>query len=402
MVRRFVDMGFLTGTAGAGMALERVLPLVRRGGEKWRKPANVGYPKEAQLQRLIWETPHFIPGFSDEGSVVVREFRAGTGSVDVVCVDGDGNVAVVECKLARNSQFRKYVVGQALWYASSLWRLSYDEFDEAFRARAGQSLAESLSRVLAEEWDEEGFRAAISLNLEEGNFYVVVAVDEIDEELKGIIEYLNEHTLPSTRVLALELAWAQDGDVELLFPRVYGEEGIRKKRGGDKTVWNADRVFEALERTTTVEGVNAVRRIYEFTQSHPRGAIEYPKTMNPSLAGSFEIDGARATVWQCVVWGLGEDTATMTLRFHNMASAGVPLARISHFAHALKGMIGDERLAELQAKGFRGKRELPIDKVLAGPDATDVFVAALDAFVGAEPLVSGAISTEAAGQPDDL
>ena len=62
------------------------------------------------------------------------------------------------------------------------------------------------------------------------------------------------------------------------------------------------------------------------------------------------------------------------------------MPRISHFAHALKDMIGDERLADLEAKAFKGKRELAVDRLLMQPGVSGAFVAALADLVGGDPL----------------
>jgi hypothetical protein len=73
---------------------------------------------------------------------------------------------------------------------------------------------------------------------------LVVVVDRITEALKQTVNYLNDHLDGS--VLALELAYLRDGEVEMLIPAVYGEEiAERKERARRAPVVDADTVIVA-------------------------------------------------------------------------------------------------------------------------------------------------------------
>ena len=54
-------------------------------------------------------------------------------------------------------------------------------------------------------------------------------VDAITPELRLIIEYLDEDTVDTLQVIALELAYARDDNMELLIPAVFGEESAARK-----------------------------------------------------------------------------------------------------------------------------------------------------------------------------
>jgi hypothetical protein len=62
----------------------------------------------------------------------------GSGSTDLLGVDSDGNVYIVECKLASNSEIRRKVIGQVLEYAAFLWNMPYEDFDQLFSRRKGE------------------------------------------------------------------------------------------------------------------------------------------------------------------------------------------------------------------------------------------------------------------------
>lgn len=206
--------------------------LVRRpdaADADWRKPDTTAVGTERELQNLIARSPRLVPGIADGPVASVRELHlSGAGFVDVVLVEGDGSLTIVECKLASNSEIRRAVVGQLFAYAASLWRTTYERFDAAYRSRTGESLVGSLAKD-ATDFDEEVFRQTLGKNLENGAFRLAFAVDEITSELKDTVLYLNRHTTEDLVVLALELRFAADGDVEILVSHTYGEESGREK-----------------------------------------------------------------------------------------------------------------------------------------------------------------------------
>jgi hypothetical protein len=80
-----------------------------------------------------------------------------------------------------------------------------------------------------DDWDAETFRAAVEENLTAGAFHLLFAVDSITPELKDVVEYLNDHMGDEVSVLALQLRYVGDGDVEIVVPDLYGSKAVRKK-----------------------------------------------------------------------------------------------------------------------------------------------------------------------------
>lgn len=124
---------------GNALALERV-PIGAAGGsydERW-------------LQHLLFRNPSLIP--TDElepvfsGAVAVcTELPTNVGPLDLVYMNEQGLLTLVECKLWRNPEARRKVVGQILDYAQEISRWSYEQLDAAIgrsEARNGQSLWE--------------------------------------------------------------------------------------------------------------------------------------------------------------------------------------------------------------------------------------------------------------------
>jgi hypothetical protein len=136
------------------------------------------------------------------------------------------------------------VVGQLIEYASALRGMAFAEFSDRFEARAGKPLALAVGDIAGEAFDDEAFKAQVTENLGAGRFRMVVVVDSITEALKQTVVYLNEHLDGS--LLALELAYLRDGEVEMLLPAVYGEESAaRKERSRKPPVADADTVVVA-------------------------------------------------------------------------------------------------------------------------------------------------------------
>jgi hypothetical protein len=183
--------------------------LLRRGGGAWREPATDRYEDEADLQRVLADSPSLVPGVGP--AVTVAEFPLDGGSVDVVVVEPSGDVTLVECKLAKNPEVRRAVVGQTLSYAARVAKLSVEEFSERFCRRSGGTLHDRMRACIEAdpsagvEWDPQAFDAALAERLARGPLRVVVAVDTVNEELRDIVEFLNLRTTGGLEVLALEL-----------------------------------------------------------------------------------------------------------------------------------------------------------------------------------------------------
>lgn len=126
------------------------------------------------------------------------------GSADLVVVDARGEITIVECKRASNSDTRRRVIGQVFEYAAGLWKLEYHDLKRSFEARRTE-LTEPFEEL--PDWDENAFRRAVSQNLEDGAFRLIIAVDEMTEELRKKLErtvvFLNCHTKDEVQVLAV-------------------------------------------------------------------------------------------------------------------------------------------------------------------------------------------------------
>lgn len=279
---------------------------MRRPGEPWRSPSGQGYDREAELQLLLAEHPELIPGVPQD-AMVCRELYSSAGFADLVAVAPDGSITLVECKLDANPQVRREVVAQALDYASRMWRMSIDEFERAWAAAGGPDLFVG----------DPDLRAVVAANLAGAQFRLVLAVDTINDELRRIVEFLSRVTVSGTTVVAVEYLRYFESDVELLFPRAFGEElaqaarpttqwanysGRQRWTVGDVLAWSKEHdpdsvgVLEALleawrDGEWTVAGGRAEDPSLNISMATREGSIRYP-----FIIYTHPVHGARLEV----------------------------------------------------------------------------------------------------------
>ena len=109
----------------------RRLPLISRQASA----ASGGYD-EASIRDLIFAHPEAIPvqeidpSFGPLVPVCVELHATGAGFTDALFINSLGMLTIVECKLWRNPEARRKVVGQILDYARALKGLSYAQLNQ--------------------------------------------------------------------------------------------------------------------------------------------------------------------------------------------------------------------------------------------------------------------------------
>lgn len=189
---------------------------------------------ERVLQEQIATNPSVLPLHEvREGAelvAVVRELPVASGFIDLVGFDAEGEVYVIETKLARNPD-RRTVVAQAFDYGAALWA-DYAADPAAFvaavdglRTRAG---APTLAAAFREARPDDESAAARALErvadvLNEGAFHFVIPMDRIEDGLKDLVRYVNANS--RFTVYLVELEQYRDGELIVVVPRLFGAEG---------------------------------------------------------------------------------------------------------------------------------------------------------------------------------
>lgn len=252
--------------------------LVRQiGSGAWIEPESSSYTDEAHLQELLASDPTRIPGIPP-GSVAVRELLTSSGPIDICIVSPSGAITVVECKLNKNSEPRRLVIGQVLDYASALQTDGFGAFQNSWRAKNGPDLDQVLDHV--------GI-ATLKANLTLGAINLCLAVDAIDEDLRRLIEYLYLISKDSIEVTALQLSYARHGTLEILIPSTFGTEIAHSKssnRPQSTEKWTWETFVSAISDEREKELANNLKSCLDAvpaTGSHeklwfgakPRGGI---------------------------------------------------------------------------------------------------------------------------------
>jgi hypothetical protein len=155
---------------------------------------------EAEIQMLIHAHPECLPIAEIDpmflGAVAVcTELNTSAGPIDNLLVTPSGLPVIVECKLWRNPEGRREVVGQILDYAKELSRWSSSDLQWEVKRRLkrdGNPLL-YLVRAAEPEVGEAQFNDAMTANLRRGRFLLLIVGAGIREGVEAIVEYLQAH-----------------------------------------------------------------------------------------------------------------------------------------------------------------------------------------------------------------
>ncbi len=238
--------------------------------------ANLEHP----LRDLIYDHPGILPLAELEPEIgrvvaVAKEFNLpGAGFADVLLVSEWGRLIIVECKLWRNPQARREVVGQVLDYARQLARTDYEALQAAIssnRQRRGNVLYE-LAREAGSAMDEAQFYDRVARDLTAGRFLLIIAGDGITESARRLGEYLKDQ--PG---LAFDLGLLEIAEYRFTDPATGAERRIVQPRLIAKTQI-IDRFVirsEVPGITVAAEGVGAVATTPRATGTPSEGAAAW-------------------------------------------------------------------------------------------------------------------------------
>lgn len=185
----------LTSPDGTSQRLAPVsLRLARSGGgydEAWIRDLVLAHPEVVPLQEV---DPSFGPLIPVCKELDTRE----AGFADALFVNPLGMPTLVECKLWRNPEARREVVGQILDYARVLRRWTFSDMQrEAARARREQGFdlfAHVRDAARLPDLDQAAFADNLTRNLGKGRLLLLVLGDGIREGVEAIAEYIQGTT----------------------------------------------------------------------------------------------------------------------------------------------------------------------------------------------------------------
>jgi hypothetical protein len=240
-------------------------------GEKWEHLSHTNYTEETKLRDILHQDPNIIP-VEDVSSdtelspikLMLKEVGLpGSGSTDLVGIDKNGNIFILETKLATNPEAKRTVIGQILEYAAFLHKRELDWLDATVRKeKNGIGIAQYFEQE--PEWDKETFEQKLQDNLNQGTFKLFIVVDEMNPELQRTINYLNN--VLRVDIYALELRYFKEkAGIEILVPNVHG----RKKQvtsAPPAPQWTEARFLEDAKIKVDEETQRTLRKLYDFSR----------------------------------------------------------------------------------------------------------------------------------------
>ena len=157
-----------------------------------------------------------------------------------------------------------------------------------------------------------------------GHFRLVVAVDQITDELRSIIEYMNTHMSDPVSVMALEVGRFKQDGVELLVPKTYGAEIAEAKARtstGTKR-WSSQAVIDKAESLPGGPAREVVAQLLAHSKANDAvvkggsGAVE-------SAGFYYSVGEQRRSLWS--LW-LRDDGPVVGINIGSVKSASAEAA----------------------------------------------------------------------------
>ncbi len=268
--------------------------------------------QEGWLQELIRKNPEVLPVAEIEPAFappvpVGIEVETSVGPIDNMFLSPQGYLTIVETKLWRNPEARREVVGQIIDYAKEVSHWTFDDLENRVRGYNQQyrgsdkGLIDTLRLAEdVEETEEQFIIDAVSRNLKQGRFLLLIVGDGIRESVEEIVDFLQQNpqllftlalvelqvheldingtqsflivpqTLARTREITRAVVKVEDKAAEIV--RVVGiDNGAKtnKKKPKPRRTLTAEDFFDTLRRHAGKEDVEFAQRIYDDMNTLP-------------------------------------------------------------------------------------------------------------------------------------
>jgi hypothetical protein len=165
-----------------------------------------------------------------------------------------------------------------------------------------------------------------------------------------MVEYLNVVTLPQVQVLAFEVARVNDGDVEILLPRVFGSElAVNKPSQTAQASWTEADFFGWLEEHEPSH-LPALRSFAEEAQTHSlvmnNGTAQHPSLILGRPLGA-------TTLWALSLFTAGPYGRKLRFWLERFHDNGLDGRRAAEILNQIPGR-GRAR-AHPRSSGHRGR-----------------------------------------------
>lgn len=316
---------------------------------------------ENWIQRICFENPNLLPVEELEPTFggmipICRELTTKSGSVDLVYLNEYGFITIGECKLWRNPEARRKVIGQVLDYAKDLAQWDYSKFEtECLRARGetNRTLFEIIHSFYPD-IEEQRFVDNVQNNLKRGRFLLAVIGDGIRENMEEMAEYIQRNGNLNFTLALIELPVFQKPDKSelVITPRVLartveierivfrtGEEatGESEKPIEGKTISEKaffERLTEAIGHEQSEAFENFVRELSSDLNIIPK--LGRGKKLSLNLKSSDDTYNLASVQEDGEVWYYGIVTKT-----EELGDKSIGVEYLKQVAHVVHGTVDD-------------------------------------------------------------
>jgi len=260
--------------------------IVRKIGKKFENIRETNFDLENKLQDLIHEDQIMkkikLGPDDDVGLVTLsRELESGSGPIDVLAVDQQGDIYIIETKLKKNPDRRK-ILAQIMDYAGAMWNRfgDFNTFEDQLQqhnstskhneAISGKSLSDIIDDAInlvdspfTNESDRDTIVKNMQDNFKSGEFKFITVWDKLESELSNTINYLNEKT--SITIYAVTFEYYKNNDLEVLIPSIYGRESEKRSVvKGKRISWTFEGIEQNFKNNLAPDEFVMFEKLYKF------------------------------------------------------------------------------------------------------------------------------------------
>jgi hypothetical protein len=257
------------------------------------KMDETSYDSEEILQKLLDSYPDLLAGdqINRENPrrwiPIAREFGipstmngASHWRIDHLFIDQDCIPTFIEVKRSSDTRIRREVVGQMMDYAANATKYwPIESIQEVFNDKyvkdgkdSMQVLNELIGLEAQDEEEVEAFWSKVQENLQDGVIRMLFVADEIPEELRRIIEFMNDQ-MTKSEVLGIEIRQYlnKEKNIKTLVPQVIGLTSNARlaKIPNSKRQWNEELFMNEVENKLGHEARSVYQEIFEHLSRGP-------------------------------------------------------------------------------------------------------------------------------------
>ncbi len=175
---------------------------------------------EDWIQKTIHENPSILPVDQLEPSfcnliALCRELPLESGYLDNLYINEKGLLTIVECKLWKNPESRRKVIGQILDYAKDISEFDYEILNNKIKSITSKCIYEIVKSEVSDLVEYE-FVDNVNRHLKNGNYLLLIVGDGIHEGMAKISDYLDRYANLRFSFSLVELRVYEKSDKSLL------------------------------------------------------------------------------------------------------------------------------------------------------------------------------------------